>query len=155
MITLTSEDKSHKWHGMRPIVNSCFLNVKTVITPKLFIFVLLNTSSMKFLCLSFRVGSFGIKRRASRLASSTEQYDTLRFCWKIFDYHMILTKQFDRNGGSVGSSFFSFVLLHWRMAHASRSPNACLRSSMRRKKITPVVQARQGVAWRSRLQVIS
>ena len=91
---------------MRPIVYSCFLNVKTVITPKLFLFVLLNTSSMHFLCLSFRVGSFGIKRRASRLASSTEQYDTLRFCWKIFDYHMILTKQFDRNGGSVGSSFF-------------------------------------------------
>ena len=29
-----------------------------------------------------------------------QQNDTLRFCWKIFDYHIILTNQFDRNDGS-------------------------------------------------------
>ena len=74
------------------------------------------------------------------------KHDALRFCWKIFVYHMIFTNQFDRNSGSVGSIFFC--------ALPSRSPNACLRSPMRRKKITPVLQARQGVAWHSRQQVI-
>ena len=105
---LPSEDKSHKWHLSHPIVYSCccnFFKVSSVRIPNLLLYVLVNTSAMHFLCLSFTVGLFGIKRRASRIASSIE-HDTLRFCWKIFDYHMIFTDQFDRNGGSVESIYF-------------------------------------------------
>ena len=145
---LPSEDKSHKWHLSHPIVYSCcclFFKFNSVRIPNLLLYVLVNTSAMHFLCLSFTVGLYGIKQRASRIASSIK-HDTLRFCWKIFVYHMIFTNQFDRNSGNVGSIFFC--------APPSCSPNACLRSPMRRKKITPVLQARQGVAWHSRQQVI-
>ena len=31
-------------------------------------------------------------------------------CWKIFDYHMIFTNQFNRNSGSMESIFFFFAL---------------------------------------------
>ena len=133
---LPSEDKSHKWHLSHPIVYSCcclFFKFNSVRIPNLLLYVLVNTSAMHF-------------ADASRIASSMEN-DTLRFCWKIFDYHMIFTNQFDRNGGSVGSIYFL-------CAPPSRSPNACLCSPMRRKKITPVLQARQGVAWHSQQQVI-
>ena len=82
---------------------------KTVRVLNLLLYVLVNTSAMHFLCLSITVGLFGIKRRASPIASSVE-HDTVRFCWKIFDYHMIFTNQFDRNSGSVGSICF-FALL--------------------------------------------
>ena len=109
---LPSEDKSHKWHLSHPIVYSCccyfFFKISSVRIPNLLLYVLVNTSAMHFLCLSFTVGLFGIKRRASRIASSIE-HDTLRFCWKIFDYHMIFTNQFDRNSGSVGSIFFALL----------------------------------------------
>ena len=145
---LPSEDKSHKWHLSHPIVYSCcclFFKFNSVRIPNLLLYVLVNTSAMHFLCLSFTVGLYGIKQRASRIASSIK-HDTLRFCWKIFVYHIMFTNQFDTNSGSVGSIFFC--------APPSRSPNACLRSPMRRKKITPVLQARQGVAWHSRQQVI-
>ena len=73
-----------------------FFNVNSVRIPNLLLYVLVNTSAMHF-------------ADASRIASSMEN-DTLRFCWKIFDYHMIFTNQFDRNGGSVGSIYF-FALL--------------------------------------------
>ena len=109
---LPSVDKSHKLHLSHPIVYSCcclFFKVNSVRIPNLLLYVLVSTSAMRFLCLSFTVGLFGIKRRASRIASSIE-HDTLRFCWKIFDYHMIFTNQFDRNSGSVGSIYF-FALL--------------------------------------------
>ena len=105
---LPSEDKSHKWHLSHPIVYSCcclFFKVNSVCIPNLLLYVLVNTSAMRFLCLSFTVGLFGIKRGASRITSSIEN-DTLRFCWKIFDYHMIFTNQFDRNSESVESIFF-------------------------------------------------
>ena len=105
---LPSVDKSHKLHLSHPIVYSCcclFFKVNSVRIPNLLLYVLVSTSAMRFLCLSFTVGLFGIKRRASRIASSIE-HDTLRFCWKIFDYHMIFTNQFDRNCGSVGSIYF-------------------------------------------------
>ena len=82
---------------------------KTVCIPNLLFYVLVKTYAMHFLCLSLTVGLFGIKRRASPIASSIE-HDTLRFCWKIFDYHMIFTNQFYRNSGSVGSICF-FALL--------------------------------------------
>ena len=84
---LPLEDKSHKWHLSHPIVYSCcclFFKVNSVRIPNLLLYVLVSTSAMRFLCLSFTVGLFGIKRRASRTASSIE-HDTLRFCWKIFD----------------------------------------------------------------------
>ena len=109
---LPSEDKSHKWHLSNPIVYSfCCLSFKfnSVRIPNLLLFVLVNTSAMHYLCLSFTVGLYGIKQRASRIASSIK-HDTLRFCWKIFVYHMIFTNQFDGNGGNVGSIFF-FALL--------------------------------------------
>ena len=96
---LPSEDKSHKWHLSHPIVYSCcclFFKFNSVRIPNLLLYVLVNTSAMHF-------------ADASRIASSMEN-DTLRFCWKIFDYHMIFTNQFDRNGGSVGSIYF-FALL--------------------------------------------
>ena len=83
--------------------------VNSVRIPNLLLYVLVNTSAMHFLCLSFTVGLYGIKQRASRIASSIK-HDTLRFCWKIFVYHMIFTNQFDRNSGSVGSIYF-FALL--------------------------------------------
>ena len=73
-----------------------FFNFNSVRIPNLLLYVLVNTSAMHF-------------ADASRIASSMEN-DTLRFCWKIFDYHMIFTNQFDRNGGSVGSIYF-FALL--------------------------------------------
>ena len=109
---LPSEDKSHKWHLSHPIVYSCcclFFKFNSVRIPNLLLYVLVNTSAMHFLCLSFTVGLYGIKQRASRIASSIK-HDTLRFCWKIFVYHMIFTNQFDRNSGSVGSIYF-FALL--------------------------------------------
>ena len=99
---LPSEDKFHKYHLSHPIVYSCcccFFKVNSVSIPNLLLYVVVNTSAMHFL------GLFGIKRRASRIASCIE-HDTLRFCWKIFDYHMIFTNQFDRNGGSVESIYF-------------------------------------------------
>ena len=108
---LPSEDKSHKWHLSHPIVYSCcclFFKFNSVRIPNLLLHVPVNTSAMHFLCLSFTVGLFGIKRRASRIASSIE-HDTLRFCWKIIDYHMIFTNQFHRNSGSVGSIFFALL----------------------------------------------
>ena len=120
---IPSEDKPHKWHLSHPIVYSfccLFFKFNSVRIPNLLLHVPVNTSAMHFLCLYSTVGLFGIKRRASRIASSIE-HDTLRFCWKIFDYHMIFTNQFDRNGGSVGSIYFF-------CAPPSRSPNACLRS---------------------------
>ena len=82
--------------------------VNSVRIPNLLLYVLVNTSAMHFLCLSFTVGLYGIKQRASRIASSIK-HDTLRFCWKIFVYHMIFTNQFDRNSGSVGSIFFALL----------------------------------------------
>ena len=109
---LPSEDKSHKWHLSHPIVYSCrcfLFKVNCVRIPNLLLYVPVNTSAMHFLCLSFTVGLFGIRRRASRIASSIE-HDAPRFCWNIFDYHIIFTNQFDRNGGSVGSIYF-FALL--------------------------------------------
>ena len=118
---LPPEDKSHKWHLSHPIVYSCccccffFFMVSSFLIPNLLLYVLVNTSAMHFLCLSFTVGLFGIKRRASRIASSIE-HDTLRFCWKIFDYHMIFTNQFHRNGGSVGSIYFFVLLPRARLA---------------------------------------
>ena len=108
---LPSEDKSHKWHLSHPIVYSCcclFFKFNSVRIPNLLLYVLVNTSAMHFLCLSFTVGLYGIKQRASRIASSIK-HDTLRFCWKIFVYHMIFTNQFNRNSGSVGSIFFALL----------------------------------------------
>ena len=64
-----------------------FFKISSVRIPNLLLYVLVNTSAMHFLCLSFTVGLFGIKRRASI-------------------YHMIFTDQFDRNGGSVESIYF-------------------------------------------------
>ena len=92
-------------HCLQLLLLFFFFKISSVRIPNLLLYVLVNTSAMHFLCLSFTVGLFGIKRRASRIASSIE-HDTLRFCWKIFDYHMIFTNQFDRNGGSVGSIYF-------------------------------------------------
>ena len=84
---LPPEDKSHKWHLSHPIVYSCcccfFFMVSSFLIPNLLLYVLVNTSAMHFLCLSFTVSSFEIKRRAPRIVSSIE-HDTLRFCWKIF-----------------------------------------------------------------------
>ena len=128
--------------------------VNSVHIPNLLLYVLVNTSAMHFLCLSFRVGLFGIKRKASLIASSIE-HDTLRFCWKTFDYRMIFTDQCDRNSGSVGSSYFSCA------PRSSLARDLRLRLTKRlspfaneTQKITPVLQARQGVAWHSRQQVI-
>ena len=73
-----------------------FFNVNSVRIPNLLLYVHVNTSAMHF-------------ADASRIASSME-HDTLRFRWKILDYHMIFTSQFDRNGGSMGSIDF-FALL--------------------------------------------
>ena len=69
------------------VVVVIFFKISSVRFPNLLLYVLVNTSSMHFLCLSFTVGLFGIKRRASI-------------------YHMIFTDQFDRNGGSVESIYF-------------------------------------------------
>ena len=86
---LPPEDKSHKWHLSHPIVYSCcccccfFFMVSSFLIPNLLLYVLVNTSAMHFLYLSFTVGSFEIKRRAPRIVSSIE-HDTLRCCWKIF-----------------------------------------------------------------------
>ena len=84
---LPPEDKSHKWHLSHPIVYSCcccfFFMVSSFLIPNLLLYVLVNTSAMHFLCLSFTVSSFEIKRRAPRIVSSIE-HDTLRCCWKIF-----------------------------------------------------------------------
>ena len=118
--------------------------VNSVHIPNLLLFVLVNTSAMHFLCLSFRVSLFGIKRKASLIASSIE-HDTLRFCWKTFDYRMIFTDQCDRNSESVGSSYFSCAP-PTRVTCASGSPNACLRSPMRRKKLRRF--CKQDKAWR-------
>ena len=63
---LPSEDKSHKWHLFHPIVYSCcccfFFKVSSILILNLLLYVLVNTSAMHFLCLSFTVGLFGIKR---------------------------------------------------------------------------------------------
>ena len=53
-----------------------FFKVSSVHIPNLLLYVLVNASAMHFLCLSFTVGLIGIKRRASRIASSIE-IDTL------------------------------------------------------------------------------
>ena len=145
---LRSEDKSHKWHLSYSIVYSCcclFFKVNSIRIPNLFLYVLVNTSAMHFLCLSFTLRLFGIKRMASRIDSSIEQ-DTLRFCWKICNYHTIFTNQFDRNRESVGRIYF-FALL-------PRVHQTLVSVRQWDKKITPVLQARQGVAWHSRQQFI-
>ena len=64
---------------MFTVVVVIFFKISSVRIPNLLLYVLVNTSAMHFLCLSFTVGLFGIKRRASRIASSIE-HDTLRFC---------------------------------------------------------------------------
>ena len=143
---LPSEDKSHKWHLSHPIVYSCccyFFKISSVRIPNLLLYVLVNTSAMHFLCLSFTVGLIGIKRRASRIASSIE-IDTFVERYSIItDIHWsIWWKQW-----KCGKYLFFCALL-------SRSPNACPRSPMGRKKITPVLQERQGVLWHSQQQVI-
>ena len=58
------------------VVLVIFFKISSVRIPNLLLYVLLNTSAMHFLCLSFTVGLIGIKRRASRIASSIE-IDTL------------------------------------------------------------------------------
>ena len=139
-------------HCLQLLLLLFFFMVSSFLIPNLLLYVLVNASAMHFLCLSFTVSSFEIKRRAPRIVSSIE-HDTLRFCWKIFDYHMIFTNQFHRNGGSVGSIYF-FCAPSSSTTRASRSPNSCHRSPIKRKKITPSLQVRKGVAWHSRQQVI-
>ena len=101
-----------------------FFKVSSIRILNLLLYVLVNTSAMHFLCLSFAVGLFGIKRTQNMI------------CYAFIERYSIVTSYSLINLMETVEMWEVFFFLRSSLA----LPNACLRSPMRRKKITPVLR---------------